>query len=136
MTKTTWLAAGLAGLALTAAAAFVVIRVLEPEPPVWTTPSPEALRAFERGLDSRAKYYWAEATQHFARAVELDRDFAVAKLLLLLTDGGTSEERERWFRELGEAEIGGLSAREQFLLGYWRARFSGNSAEGRELLED
>ncbi|MEO1083988.1 MAG: tetratricopeptide repeat protein, partial [Acidobacteriota bacterium] len=135
MTKTTWLAAGLAGLALAAATAFFVKRALEPEKPVWTTPSSEALKAFERGLDSRAKFYWSEAAQHFARAVELDRDFAVAKLQLLLTDGGTSEERERWFRELGEAEIEGLSDREQFLLGYWRARFSGDSAQGRELLE-
>ncbi|MEM1181783.1 MAG: hypothetical protein AAGM22_25790 [Acidobacteriota bacterium] len=136
MTKSGWILVGTVGLALVMTSLLVATRALKPEPPPWTTRSSEALRAFERGLDSLAKYYGAEAAQHFARAVELDRDFAVAKLQLLLTDGGSPQERERWFRELGEAEISQLSPREQFLIGYWRLRFSGNSAEGKALLDE
>ena len=130
-----WWLAGFAALVATALAGYAVICAMREEPSPWTSASPKALESFELGLDSLAKLYWSDAATHFARAVELDEDFDVAKLQLLLVDGGTPEERERWFRDLSEADLAPLQPRERFLIGYWRARFSGDGAEAATLLE-
>ncbi len=43
-----------------------------------TTKSPEAYRAFVTGLELLGKLYWRESTAAFSRAIELDKNFAMA----------------------------------------------------------
>jgi len=43
-----------------------------------TTSSPEAYRAFLEGVDLMNKIYWSEAIAAFSRAIELDKNFAIA----------------------------------------------------------
>jgi serine/threonine protein kinase/Flp pilus assembly protein TadD len=43
-----------------------------------TTKSPEAYRAYVAGLELLHKLYWKEASAAFSRAIELDKDFAMA----------------------------------------------------------
>lgn len=81
----------------------------------WTTDSSAALRRFEAGLESRMKYYHDEAREHFEAAVELDPDFAAAKLYLHfhVFDHG---QRERLRDELRQVDLAQLTPRERFLL--------------------
>lgn len=79
--------------------------------------SPAGVRAGFRDL---SQFYFADAHQHFERAVELDPDFAIVKLhLAFLSD---TPERERLREELGLADRDRLNAQERFLLADWLGR--------------
>ena len=76
--KTIWLGV----LAVTVAVAGLSLIAL-PRSAEWTTSSDEALAEFEAGLDAEMKIYGMDAVRHFDRAVEIDSEFAVAKLRLI-----------------------------------------------------
>jgi tetratricopeptide (TPR) repeat protein len=109
----------LAGAALVAAA-FILPRCLGRGSRDWTTKSPEALAAFRSGLDARMRFYLADAAASFRRALELDPDFAAAKVQLadLSRD---DDERRRWRLELETVDTSKLSERERFLVELARA---------------
>ncbi len=100
----------------------------------WTTCSPKALEELERGLKDLAKAYEADAVRHFEKALELDPDFAMAKVQLAALSPSLSE-RKRLHEELRRAEIEGLRPRERFLLSYELAQFEGRDADAAAMLE-
>ncbi len=87
----------------------------------WTTKSPAALAAFQAGLDARMRFYLVDAATSFRHALELDPDFAAAKVQLsdLSRDG---EERKRLRHELDAIDVSRLNERERFLVELARAK--------------
>ncbi len=101
--------------------------------PEWTTESPEALEAFEQGLEAQNKLYHSDAVAHYRRAVQLDPGFTMAKLVLC----STLEDRERrdqLERELRETDPSPLTEREQFLLSYHLARYAEEVDKAEQIL--
>lgn len=116
MKRNVWLA--LAGLAVVAAG---VSLVALPKGPEWTTSSPEALAEFEEAMTAQMKLYEDEAAEHLARAVELDPDFVMAKLMYsdyLAKDD--KEAAEKIWNEIASVDISGLTPREQFFVERFR----------------
>jgi len=102
----------------------------------WTTESPRALEEFEAGFDDLMKHYCREAQEHFDRALELDPDFAVAKLSKLYCRGGLEmEERQKIREELRAYDTSRLEPHERFLIEYWLARTAHESERASEILE-
>jgi tetratricopeptide (TPR) repeat protein len=88
----------------------------------WTTSSPEALAAFEAAMDAQMKLYYVDAREHIQRAVELDPDFLVAKLMSV--DSMYREDKEQAEKVLEEVlaeDISRLTPREQFFIERARA---------------
>jgi tetratricopeptide (TPR) repeat protein len=67
--------------------------VAKPTAPEWTTSSPEALKEFEAAMDAESKLYYPEAVRRFERAIELDPDFVMAKVMLAEKLRGYNGER-------------------------------------------
>lgn len=102
--------------------------------PKWTTESPQALKELELGFDAMMKHYEHESKAHFNRAVELDPGFAMAKLgQLSFTYEPT--ERERLLAELRKIDLAQLTPRERFMIEFYVARFEGDQARARAILE-
>ena len=101
--------------AAVAAAALSLPWLLEKRAGEWTTKSPEALAAFEAGLDARMRFYLLDAAASFRKALELDPQFAAAKVQLaaVTVDG---EERKRLRQELETVDVSRLNGRERFLV--------------------
>ncbi|MBP9146251.1 MAG: hypothetical protein KBI44_17370 [Thermoanaerobaculia bacterium] len=101
--------------AAVAAAALSVPWLLEKRSADWTTKSPAALAAFEAGLDARMRFYLLDAAASFRRAIELDPQFAAARVQLaaVTTDG---EERKLLRKELEAVDLSRLNERERFLV--------------------
>ncbi|MEO7794525.1 MAG: hypothetical protein ABIV06_07100 [Thermoanaerobaculia bacterium] len=106
---------------LVAAAALIVPFWLRSCGGEWSTKSPAALAAFEAGLDARMRFYIADAAVSFSRALELDPDFAAAKVQLsdLTRD---KEERARLSKEIESIDTARLTERERFLVELARAK--------------
>lgn len=102
-------------LAALAAAAFTVPYLLRHGARAWTTSSPEALAAFEAGLDARMRFYLLEAATKFRQALTIDPGFAAAKIQLaaVTIDG---DERKRLRKELETVDVSRLNERERFLV--------------------
>ena len=115
--KKTLIALVLLALAGVAAGGYWMLR--EP-PPQWTSDSPQALEEFQLGFDAMSKFYNAEAREHFARALELDPDFVVARLQN--ASYLEKDDSDRLRAELAAVDRGRLNAQERFLLDYWLAR--------------
>jgi tetratricopeptide (TPR) repeat protein/predicted Ser/Thr protein kinase len=66
----------------------------EPEPKVadLTTGSPEAYRYFLEGQDFHLKWYGAEATASYRKAIEADSTFAMPYLLLATLESGAEQK--------------------------------------------
>jgi tetratricopeptide (TPR) repeat protein len=103
-------------LAAAAIAAWAALRSRDKSE--WTTSSPQALAALERGLDAERKFYVAEARQHFARALALDPDFAAAKVWLLRSTPRKSPARKELIASLEKTDRSRLTPREAFLVDY------------------
>jgi tetratricopeptide (TPR) repeat protein len=119
-----------------AAAAVAGWWYLHRESPEWTSSSPRAIEELEAGLEDRSKYYLYDASLHFHRALELDPDFAAARLYLLLS---LPEGRERWQElrsGLEEADLGTLRPRERFLIRYYLARMDGRDADAEAVVRE
>ena len=107
--------AAVAGLAL------VLPFLLKARSGEWTTKSPAALAAFGAGLEARMRFYLPDAAASFRKALELDPDFAAAKvqLLAVASDG---DERKRLHQELDRIDLSRLNERERFLVEVARSR--------------
>ncbi|MEO8277218.1 MAG: hypothetical protein ABI639_13475 [Thermoanaerobaculia bacterium] len=110
---------------LTAAALVTVAvalpRLLADRSRDWSTDSPAARTAFQAGLDARMRFYLADAATSFRRAVELDPDFAAAKVQLLdLTHD--SEEHQSLLAQIAGIDVSRLNERECFLVELARAK--------------
>lgn len=103
-------------------------------PGEWTTDSPQALAALEKGLESQMKMYNAEAITYYETALQLDADFVAAKLALMRV-AYDKKVRERLAAELAAADLAALTAREQFLVRYRLAREEGRSKEAEQILK-
>ncbi|MDH3253511.1 MAG: tetratricopeptide repeat protein [Acidobacteriota bacterium] len=101
----------------------------------WTSSSPEAVREFELGLDSRMKLYGHEANEHFERALELDPNFVAAKHVLA-RHGEGEERREQLIEELRSVDLDRLTERERFLVQYTLARRDGRSEDAAAILAE
>jgi tetratricopeptide (TPR) repeat protein len=119
---------------LAGAVTAVVVTTRRPE---WTTSSAEALAEFEQGQDAIEKVYYAEARAHFARALQLDPNFVVAKLFLArsLELPSTDKRVGEILDELRRADLTKLSPREQFLITYAEADHRKDAAKAQEILE-
>lgn len=129
MRKLTWL---LIGIVL--ASASIALRCAA-ERPEWTSSSPAALEAFEQGLSAEKKIYRNEAREHFARAVELDPEFAMARLKLLSLASADSDRPKRMRELIRETDLDRLSPRERFLMRHSLALIDRDAARADELLE-
>ncbi|MDQ1349522.1 MAG: hypothetical protein QG573_2903 [Acidobacteriota bacterium] len=98
-----------------AAVALSVPYLLRRQAPAWTTNSPEAMKAFEAGLDARMRFYLFDSAASFRKALDLDPEFAAAKVQLaaVTVDG---EERKRLRKELDAVDVSRLNERERFLV--------------------
>ncbi len=132
MTRWVWIA-----LAVIAMVVAGVTLVALPRGQEWSTSSPEALAEFESGYDAQRKVYFQEAREHYRQAYEIDPEFVMAKLRYALAlSQDDPEAAEELFAELMEAETSGLSPREKFLIGRWRANREGRYDEAARLLEE
>jgi tetratricopeptide (TPR) repeat protein len=103
--------------------------------PEWTSHSSAALDAFHQGLEAEMKYYSEDARRHFARALELDPNFMMAKLKLLNhLPYGEKERMETLVEELRQVDTGSLNERERFLLAYRLARADREHAHAERTL--
>jgi tetratricopeptide (TPR) repeat protein len=87
----------------------------------WTTSSPQALAEFRRGVDAERKYYWIEARARYEKALELDPDFTMAALQLMVSEPA-KERREKLRARLEKADSRPLTDRERTLLAFGLAR--------------
>lgn len=108
-----WIAAGL----LTATVVVGMICLTRVDRSEWTTNSAAALKEFKKGLAAEMKYYESEARAHYQQAVELDPDFAVAKLSLLGRENDKLRRAEL-YSELSQAPLDNVSDRERFMIQY------------------
>ncbi len=114
-----------------------VTLVARPRAQEWTTFSPEALAEFEAGVDAQAKIYFAEAREHFGRALELDPDFLIAKYRYATTLYEEDPQRaQELFEDVATADISALTPREQFMIERWRAFRDGREDDADRLLDD
>jgi len=103
----------------------------------WTSASPEAREEFVQGLQARDKLYENEARSHFARAIELDKDFVVAKLLSLsYLDKDQDSVRKAILVDLRAADLTKLSPREQFLVRYGLALTDHDHPGSKRILDE
>lgn len=108
------------------------------EPREWTTGSPAALAEFRRGLEADQKLYGDDAREHFERALELDPEFAAAKLYVVQRLGGEGDaaRRDQLAAELEAVDRSRLSPRERFLTEAFLARRGGDAERALALLDD
>lgn len=98
--------------------AAAVVMVLQRRQVQWSTANPEALAFFRDGLAASMKYYRNDARRCFAKAVEADPSFTVAKAFLLnhLDPRSDAEGVAALIAELDGADLGPLTPRERFLV--------------------
>jgi len=129
-----WLWSALIAVPLFAVGVTLVAR---PRAQEWTTSSPEALAEFESGLEAQAKVYFAEAREHFRRALDLDPEFLIAKYRYATV---LSEEDPQLTQaildEVAAADLSALTAREKFIIERWRANRDGRADDADRLLDD
>ncbi len=129
--------AWIVGLSLVAAVALAAVGLywlLRGEERQWTTRSPAALEGFLAGFENRSKHYLYDATVYFERALELDPEFAAAKLYLGSIFPPGHPERRRWFDELRQADLPSLTPRERFLVGHGLALHDGDEERAAEIV--
>lgn len=119
-------------IALAGGAMLMVTRSSRTE---WTTSSSEALREFELGLAADMKYYPSDALEHYSRAVELDPDFAAARLYLSFHEEAW-EQRDSLQQDLRHADLSKATARERFLLDFHVAQWDRQKQRARAIAEE
>jgi len=114
-----------------------VTLVARPRAQEWTTSSPEALAEFEAGVDAQAKVYFAEAHEHYGRALDLDPDFLIAKYRYATTLWEEDPQRaQELFEEVATADLSALTPREEFIIERWRALRDEHWDDADRLLDD
>lgn len=102
---------------------------------VWTSDSADAIAEVERGRQAETKLYKSEAAAHYEKAIGLDPSFAAAKLLLAGSiEGGDKERIGKLLSDVRAADLGRLTANEQFLIRYSLAKRDRRSAEAARVL--
>ena len=89
-----------------------------PKGPEWTTSSTEALESFELAMEAQNKLYHNDVRGHLERALELDPDFVMAKMMLADYHrmDGDKELAKEMIDEALATDRAQLRPREQFLL--------------------
>lgn len=86
----------------------------------WTTSSRQALEEFRLGLQDEQRFYRADALGHYAKALELDPDFVMARVKV--TQLGDDLSPERWLEFIDSLDLEDLSERERTLIAIRVAR--------------
>ncbi|MEM8934369.1 MAG: tetratricopeptide repeat protein [Acidobacteriota bacterium] len=128
-----WAFAIVSTLAL-AAGGWLLMSSVTDEPEPWTSQSPEALDAFEAGLEDYARRYFSDAAVHFYRAMELDPAMVGPKIFLLTLYRPFDEEYQQILSGLQDQPLAELSERERFLVQFWRDRLGGEVDAARATL--
>jgi len=129
-----WLWLGLVAVAVVAVAISIIAL---PKSPEWTTSSPEALAELELALQSKMKLYHVDAVAHLKKAIELDPDFVMARLLL--ADYAKYEEgmdAEELLKKVLEADVKSLRPRERFYVERLRAMREKRTEDADRLLKE
>ena len=130
--KRKWWLLVVAAVVLVAAAGLLAIG----RAPDVTTASPAAAAAYGAAIEARMKLYHAEVEQHLERALELDPEFVMAKLLLSEYMMSRDEERSaRLLKEVGSADLTRLSPRERVLVQRALAIHDGRREEATAMLD-
>lgn len=119
-----------------ATAAIITLWLLDrDEPTVWTTDSPEALAAFERGLEARSKVYRGEAVHYLHLALDEDPNFAAA--LVYLSQEGYSHpaQEDNYLERLRQIDLSSLQPKERAMVRYTLAKVSETAESARGILE-
>lgn len=117
-----------------AAAVFFVLRAADYD--TWTTDSPEALAAFEHGLEAEMKLYGSEAARNYREALRLDPSFVAPRVRLLGLTAADREYHQELAKELHEVDPSHLSDRERFLLELALTSLDRRTEDGERVLEE
>lgn len=121
-------------IAVLAVVAVAVATWMRPkEQSVWTTDSPRAYEALELGLEALRKRYLTEAMSHFDRALELDPEFAMARIYHDWLDPDVAVEQK--IENLRAIDLDALSERERVLVQSWRAHNDGDLEAAQASME-
>lgn len=122
-------------VATAAVVSALAVRAMREEPE-WTTASAAALDAFRDGLAAEKKLYSNDAREHFARAVELDPDFAMARFKLIGLTVKPPERPVRMKEFISRVDMDRLNPRERFLLQHRLALIEEDRERASRLLEE
>ena len=132
MKRSVWL-----GLLAVVIAAVAVSIIALPKGPEWTTSSPEALAEFELALQARMKLYYVDSIDHLEKAVALDPDFLMARLML--ADHAKWDDRadaDELMAPVLAADVDALKPRERFFIERARANHDKRTEDAEALLQE
>lgn len=107
---------------LVAAVALLTWATTRTSEPTWTTCCEDAAAAFDAALEANRRIYHDESLRHLERAIELDPNFAAARLFVAQARAGRTRDRSEIVRELESVDTSGLNEREQLFFAVARAR--------------
>ncbi len=109
-----WMWLALAAIIVVGAGVSLVALPAEPE---WTTSSPEAMAEFEAAMVAGRKLYLEDERRHLQRALELDPNFALARLWTLDSKFREDEEaaKAEW-DEILATDTSKVTPRERFFI--------------------
>lgn len=125
----------LIAIAVAALGAAVALRSINPDRE-WSTGSDAALAAFEEGLAAEKQLYQNEAREHFARALELDPSFAMARFKLVALSSDRQSRGERLKELVERTDLDQLTPRERFLMLHRVALIDRDQERAETLLND
>jgi Flp pilus assembly protein TadD len=128
-----WMWLSLAAVVVAAAA---VTLVALPKAPDWTSTSPEAVAAFQAGMDAQMKVYYEDSKRNFQRAVELDPDFVIANLMTIDMYRDDEEKAAAMWAKIENADLSLLTPRERFYIQRAKARHAKQPEEAQRLLDE
>jgi Flp pilus assembly protein TadD len=128
-----WMWMSLAAVVV-AAAALTLIAL--PKAPDWTSTSPEAVAAFQAGMDAQMKVYYEDSKRNFQRAVELDPDFVIANLMTIDMYRDDEKKAAAMWAKVENADLTLLTPRERFYIQRARARHAKQPEEAQRLLDE
>lgn len=132
MKRSMWL-----GLLAVVVAAVAVSIIALPKGPEWTTSSPEALAEFELALQAKMKLYWVDAMAHLEKALELDPDFVVARLMLAdYAKYDDDLDSDELMAPVLEADVTSLKPRERFYVERVKALREKRTDDADAMLEE
>ncbi len=101
--------------------------------PEWTTDSPRALEAYQSAIDAGKKRYWADAGRHLERALELDPDFAMARIESAMMNYGPMSPKVG--EVIDSLDRSALNEREAALVSFLALHLDGKHDEAKASLD-